>query len=749
MVRTLTLLLVLGMAASAALAVEDLNPTEENSWAFPTTIDPWARSPIDLRHLNEEVAGQSGFIRRSEDGGGFVRGDGEPIRFWAVGGGIRRWSDEEATAAARWRARMGVNMARVGGTLNPKHEGAAITDVDEKVLDGMWRAVAVYKQEGIYTNISPWWAYPWNVRYIPPEWGIEGIGGEQPGAFGAIFFDPTLQEAYRNWMRRLLTDVNPYTGIALRDDPALAIIQIQNEDSLLFHTIKNLAAGPRKIMEKQFHDWAVERYGSLEATLAAWDGQAVEGDDPDAGRLGVMNIWFLTDDGRGQMNEQRVRDTFRFLTEVQRNFYADMRRFISEDLGCPHLIDASNFKPADKRYMDDAERWTFTVVDTIANNDYYDGAVHVGDHAGYMIEGGDHFTARSATQALRLPVGKKQVVGHPFIITETLWVPPMPYVAEGPVLLAAYGGMNGIDAITWNAPQRPTWAHGSPHRPWVPDEGQGHAFSKWDCTDPGAMSTFPAAALIYRQGLVTPGPVVIREARSLDSMFAREEPVISEGFSFDPNRHTLEEAIRAEARQSDGLAFLVGRVEALYDADPALTEVMDISPYVDATGVRSATGELALRPDPGLFTLDAPRAQGVTGFLGAAGGRFELSDVTIESADTFASVTLVPLDGEPLVQSRQVLVQIGTLARPSGWRTEPATFQRREQELEGLRIAHTGTLPWRVANTDVTVTIRNSNLTKATLLDPNGLPVRVLEVQAGETGLTIPCPPESMYILVE
>ncbi len=750
MLRTLTLLLVLAMVAPAALAVEDLNPTEENSWAFPTTIDPGAQSPIDLRHLNEEVAGQSGFIRRSEDGNGFVRGDGEPIRFWAVGGGgVKGWSEEEAAAAARWRARMGVNMARVGGTLNPKHKGAAITDVDEKTLDGFWRAVAVYKQEGIYTNISPWWAYPYNVKHIPPEWGIEGIGGDQPaGMLGAIFFDPTLQEAYRNWMRRLLTDVNPYTGIPLRDDPALAIIQIQNEDTLLFHTIKSLAVGPRKMMEKQFQDWAVERYGSREATLAAWNGQAVEGDDAEAGRLGVMNIWFVTDDGRGQMNEQRVRDTFRFLTEVQRNFYAEMGRFIREDLGCPHLIDASNFKSADGRYMDDAERWTFTVVDTVANNDYY-GGTHVGAHAGYMIEPGDHFTARSATQALRLPVGKKQVVGHPFIITETLWVPPMPYAAEGPVLLAAYGAMNGIDAISWNAPQRLTWAHGSPHRTWIPDQGQGHPLSKWDCTDPGAMSTFPAAALIYRQGLVTPGPVVIREARSLDSMFAREEPVISEGFSFDPNRHTLEEAIQAEARQSGGLAFLVGRVEALYDADPALTKVMDLSPYIDADTVRSATGELALRPEPGLFTMDAPRAQGVTGFLGAAGGRFALSDVTIEAADTFASVTLVPLDGEPLAQSRQVLVQIGTLARPTGWRTEPATFQRGDQELEGRRIEHTGAAPWRVANTDVTVTIRNPNLTQATLLDPNGQPVRALEVRAGQGELTIPCPPETMYIVVE
>jgi len=39
---------------------------------------------LDLRYLNEEVAGEHGFIRLSPDGNSFVRGDGRPIRFWAA-----------------------------------------------------------------------------------------------------------------------------------------------------------------------------------------------------------------------------------------------------------------------------------------------------------------------------------------------------------------------------------------------------------------------------------------------------------------------------------------------------------------------------------------------------------------------------------------------------------------------------------------------------------------------------------------
>lgn len=62
--------------------------------AFADTLDTWAFLPnpddfsdaaiLDLSYLNEQTAGETGFIHRSADGSAFVRGDGAPIRFWAV-----------------------------------------------------------------------------------------------------------------------------------------------------------------------------------------------------------------------------------------------------------------------------------------------------------------------------------------------------------------------------------------------------------------------------------------------------------------------------------------------------------------------------------------------------------------------------------------------------------------------------------------------------------------------------------------
>src|SRR5690606_10866041 len=56
----------------------------DHAWDFDPPPDPFtADALLDLSHLNEDVAGEHGFID-VDPHGDFVRGDGEPIRFWAV-----------------------------------------------------------------------------------------------------------------------------------------------------------------------------------------------------------------------------------------------------------------------------------------------------------------------------------------------------------------------------------------------------------------------------------------------------------------------------------------------------------------------------------------------------------------------------------------------------------------------------------------------------------------------------------------
>ena len=136
---------------------------EEDSWAFEPERDAFAdEAVLDLRHLNEETAGQHGFIRLSPDGSGFVRGDGVPIRFWGGSTYVQRHAHKENDQAilehhARFLAKRGVNVVRLHGAILPKKQGAKVTDVDEAELDQIYRLVAAMKKAGIYTIISPYW----------------------------------------------------------------------------------------------------------------------------------------------------------------------------------------------------------------------------------------------------------------------------------------------------------------------------------------------------------------------------------------------------------------------------------------------------------------------------------------------------------------------------------------------------------------------------------------------------------------
>ena len=98
-----------GEAAPADVAEES-----GETWAFRPGVDELdAGAMLDLRPLNETVAGETGFVRLSDDGESFVRGDGEPIRFWAINDYAFRNLDPDALEQhAEFLAKRGVNMAR-------------------------------------------------------------------------------------------------------------------------------------------------------------------------------------------------------------------------------------------------------------------------------------------------------------------------------------------------------------------------------------------------------------------------------------------------------------------------------------------------------------------------------------------------------------------------------------------------------------------------------------------------------------
>ncbi|MFH5804483.1 hypothetical protein [Alienimonas sp. DA493] len=742
--------------APAADAVVPETPlTAENSWAFEAPEDPFSDAALlDLRSLNEDQSGQSGFVRLSADGMSFTLGNGEPVRFWAVGTDAHRWEPAEMDRHARWLAKRGVNLCRLHVTVAAHDEGDAITDVNDELIAGCHRFIKSCKDAGIYVLISPYYAH----FAAPRSWGLPG---GTPRMEGLVYVHPKVQAAYKVWTKEFYARVNPHTGLPIAEDPTVAMLQILNEDSLLFWTAQRLPDPYREILADAYSEWLTERYGSVAAAWAAW-GDGYKGrddlDDLENGRLGPLRPYDLTLEADGALRN-RLKDTAEFLAKYQRDFYAEMGRYLREDLGCRQVLNATNWRTADDAKLKGLERYSYAALDWDAENEYVGSDYqHRGENDGYRIDPGHYLVNESVLgKPLEMCTNFRQRQGAPFIVTETAWKNPNRYQSEGPFLVAAYQSLTGIDGVVWFAMQTPGFEI-APNKPFwrIGDQMSVH---KWSHGYPAQTLGFPAAALLYRRGDLKEADPVIVERRPEGEVFDRQIPRITDNETYGDARDQpeLQSGWRPEDRDGGAelprAAFLVGPVvEEVVPADAPGEDF--VSPYLDqridreAGRIHAATGELMWDYKRQVCVMEAPRAQGVTGFLKDAGGTFVLEDVTIESENDYATVQVVSLDEKPLNRSDSVLVQVVTVNRLTGYRTEPATFTmgsgENAYEVKGEQIARIGKAPVRLANARVTVTVGNPKLTEAVILDVNGYPVGTRPVVEGRFEL----PADAVYAVL-
>ncbi|MEM7697538.1 MAG: hypothetical protein AAF236_03940 [Verrucomicrobiota bacterium] len=744
--RVFIFLLTSGLSLWCSLQSAERVLDESNSWPFVQKPDPFSdEALLDLRHLNEATSGESGFIRTSEDGNSLVRGDGEPIRFWAVGTDAWKFTPAQMDEHCRWLAKLGVNLTRLHVTIVNRSEGDSIDDLDLEMIEGCHRFIAAAKAAGIYVLISPYYAH----FDIPESWGL--LGGKQP-AVGALFVDPYLQAAYREWTRRFYTMENPHTGLPIAKDPTVAFLQVQNEDSLFFWASQRMAEPQKLRLAEHFSKWLAEHYGSVGEAFASWgETRPHDHDDREAGIAGVFDIFFLTQDWEGGM-EKRIRDQTEFLGTFQRDFYAEMGRHLRETVGCEQLLNATNWRTANDGRLKAIERWTYQALDFEAENEYVGSDFqHQGENDHFRIDPGHYLVNESVLpKPFEMSTNWKQGVGFPFIATETAWKNPNRYQSEGPFLIAAYQSLNGVDGICWFSCQTPRYET-DPLRPyWRMPDGQ-LAMHKWNICYPAVMAGFPANALLYRRGDLTEAPPVVIESRPLSKIWRREVPRITDDETYGDQRELpdLAPGWTAETDEINRAAFLIGPVRSAITEAAQPDQISDLSNYFDpeAGEIKSTTEQLIWDYRDEVCKMNAPRAQGVTGFLARNGGQFTLSDCIITSTNKYATINLVSLDEAPLSESTKILLQVVTVNRLTGYQTEDATFQvgkgDNAYEVDGERILQLGRPPWRIANSEVTVEIDNEQLNKATVLDMEGYPVETSDIEG-----TFTVPTDAIYVIL-
>jgi hypothetical protein len=87
-------------------------------------------------------------------------------------------------------------------------------------------------------------------------------------------FTPILVDAQKKFARKMLDRVNPYRNVRYADDPAVAIVEITNENSFFMwsseETLRTLPPYYTDILQRKFNSWLSQQYSSDEKLRKAW-----------------------------------------------------------------------------------------------------------------------------------------------------------------------------------------------------------------------------------------------------------------------------------------------------------------------------------------------------------------------------------------------------------------------------------------------------------------------------------------------
>jgi hypothetical protein len=341
-------------------------------------------SIIDMSHLIEKPAGKHGFLKRQ--GKDFAFEDGTAIKFWGVDAGMTETAESQQRQA-RFYAKHGINMVRqhpVQSVLGVLKSGPRSRYFDSAKLDRWDRWFSILKENGIYMTwslfyphvITPDDGYPTDLYNELPD---KGAG---KSTSGVVNISKELQNAEWQWERMLLEHVNPYTGLAYKDDPALVIVEVHNEDCIFWHSPLNDLADYNNgkfdrhaaILGTMWMNWLKDRYGNDTNLTAAWGDGKRSGDSVNNPAMKMYGAWEMEADGpRWNKNTEKKRmgDFIRFLAELQRDYY-NCRQQRLRELGYKAVTVTTAWK-AGGPAASAANLWADDAMDAIDRHNYFGG----------------------------------------------------------------------------------------------------------------------------------------------------------------------------------------------------------------------------------------------------------------------------------------------------------------------------------------------------------------------------------------
>lgn len=256
-------------------AAETTQPTDSG---FPFVI-PYEMPDggvTDASDLNTPIGAQQRIVAKS---GHFYDQTGKRVRFVGVNmaAGAAFPTRENAPIVARRLRHFGVNLVRLHHMdahwsvpnlfyFEGNSYGKSIRKLDPRSLERLDFFVSELKNNGIYVDLN---------LHVSREWRtVDGFpDGDKAPDLGKViaYSDAKAIEFQREFAREMLTRKNPYTNQRYADDPVVAVVELNNEDSLVGNGGTGLAPFYRAELQTEWNAFLKRRYGNTQKLLAAWN----------------------------------------------------------------------------------------------------------------------------------------------------------------------------------------------------------------------------------------------------------------------------------------------------------------------------------------------------------------------------------------------------------------------------------------------------------------------------------------------
>jgi hypothetical protein len=529
------------------------------------------------------------------------------------------------------------------GLIDSTHDDSR--SLDPAILDRLDFFIAQLKSHGIYADL--------NLNVGRLYQAGDGVRDHELLGFAKAltYFDPRLIELQKDYARQLLTHHNPYTRSQYRDEPAVALVEMVNENSIVESWVSgrllgeahrknpdtwtDIPASYERSLSELYNRWLGEHVPPAALARLRAEADVAEGPLP---RLSPKQF--------SKASKERFHTEAAFYMDLERRYFQDMARYLREELKVkPLLLGTSDHSHSKSGYP---LLTSTSQLDIVDGHVYWQHPKYLQDQTAGHRRGFEIPNTPMVNDPLHCSVvelSRSAIRGKPYVVSEVNHPFPSEYVCEGIPILAAYAAMQDWDGIFWYtlAHDDVTTSHTRPigHFDLAPD--------------PVKMTQLAAGALVFLRSDVQPAAQVVGRSYSREQVIDSLRLPYSESPYFTPGFPLAMPLVHAT------------RINSLDDAAADKWESMAADP------LRCDTGELLWQgaaAKQGLVTVETDRSQALVGFCKQQ--RATTRNLASRVENSFCALTLSALDERPIARSKRLLLTATARVANSGMRWNAA-----------------------------------------------------------------------------